>query len=137
MFLIFCIFYSKWILELAFMFKISARNLLGFYIHKHDIFLHLFRYSFRSTFKVLSFQQKGCTHCTRLMLITLKLIFLFLMELFPLMFLINYYLFLRASKVLLVVKNSPTNVGDTRDTGLIPGSRRFPGGGHGNPLQYS
>ena len=59
------------------------------------------------------------------------------MELFPFTFLINYYLFLRASKVLLVVKNSPTNVGDTRDTGLIPGSRRFPGGGHGNPLQYS
>ena len=26
---------------------------------------------------------------------------------------------------------------DTGDTGLIPGSRRSPGGGHGNPLQYS
>ena len=24
-----------------------------------------------------------------------------------------------------------------RDTGLIPGSGRSPGGGHGNPLQYS
>ena len=24
-----------------------------------------------------------------------------------------------------------------RDLGLIPGSGRFPGGGHGNPLQYS
>ena len=23
------------------------------------------------------------------------------------------------------------------DLGLIPGLRRFPGGGHGNPLQYS
>ena len=23
------------------------------------------------------------------------------------------------------------------DLGLIPGFRRFPGGGHGNPLQYS
>ena len=23
-----------------------------------------------------------------------------------------------------------------RDMGLIPGSGRFPGGGHGNPLQY-
>ena len=26
---------------------------------------------------------------------------------------------------------------DVRDTGLIPGSGRFPGGGQGNPLQYS
>ena len=24
-----------------------------------------------------------------------------------------------------------------RDTGLVPGWRRCPGGGHGNPLQYS
>ena len=27
--------------------------------------------------------------------------------------------------------------GDVRDSGLIPGSGRPPGGGHGNPLQYS
>ena len=59
------------------------------------------------------------------------------MELFPFTFLINCYLFLRASQVLLVVKNSPTNLGDTRDTGLLPGSGRCPGGGHGNPLQCS
>ena len=26
---------------------------------------------------------------------------------------------------------------DIRDAGLIPGSGRCPGGGHGNPLQYS
>ena len=31
----------------------------------------------------------------------------------------------------------PANAGDVRDTGLIPGSRRSTGGGHGNPLQYS
>ena len=31
----------------------------------------------------------------------------------------------------------PANAGDVRDVGLIPGSGRFPGGGHGNPLQYS
>ena len=36
-----------------------------------------------------------------------------------------------------VLQNLPANVGDVRDTGLIPGSGRFPGGGHGNPLQYS
>ena len=28
------------------------------------------------------------------------------------------------------------NAGDIRDVGLIPGSGRSPGGGHGNPLQY-
>ena len=38
--------------------------------------------------------------------------------------------------MMLVVKNPPANVGDTRDTGLIPGSERSAGGGHGNPLQY-
>ena len=44
---------------------------------------------------------------------------------------------LRASQVVLVVKNTPDNVGDIRDTGSIPGSGRFPGGGHSNPLQHS
>ena len=29
------------------------------------------------------------------------------------------------------------NLGDTGDVGSIPGSGRSPGGGHGNPLQYS
>ena len=36
-----------------------------------------------------------------------------------------------------MVKNPPANVGDIRDLGLIPGSRRCPGEGNGNPLQYS
>ena len=36
-----------------------------------------------------------------------------------------------------MVKNPPANAGDLRDAGLIPGSRRSPEGGHGNPLQYS
>ena len=55
--------------------------------------------------------------------------------------------FHRASQVVLVVKNlpdnegdirykgSPDNEGDIRYKGSIPGS--FPGGGHGNALQYS
>ena len=34
----------------------------------------------------------------------------------------------------LVVKNPPANVGDT---GSIPGLERAPGGGNGNPFQYS
>ena len=42
-----------------------------------------------------------------------------------------------ASQVALVIKNSPTKAGDVTNTGLIPGSRRCPGGGHGNPLKYS
>ena len=36
-----------------------------------------------------------------------------------------------------VVMNPPANAGDVRDTGSAPGLGRFPGGGHGNPLQYS
>ena len=42
-----------------------------------------------------------------------------------------------ASQVALVVKNSPANAGDIRDTGFIPGLGRSSGGGKGNPLQYS
>ena len=34
-------------------------------------------------------------------------------------------------------QNSPTNAGDIRDVGWIPGLGRSPGGGYGNPLQYS
>ena len=37
----------------------------------------------------------------------------------------------------LVVKNPPSKPGDVRDAGLIPGLGRSPGGGPGNPLQYS
>ena len=36
-----------------------------------------------------------------------------------------------------VVKESACSAGDTEDAGSIPGSARSPGGGHGNPLQYS
>jgi len=39
--------------------------------------------------------------------------------------------------VVLVVKNPPANVGDTRGMGWIPGSGRSPGKGHGKLLQYS
>ena len=38
---------------------------------------------------------------------------------------------------MLVVKNTPDNAGDIKDAGLIPGSGKSPGGGYGNPLQYS
>ena len=37
----------------------------------------------------------------------------------------------------LVVKDPPANEGDIRDAGSISGMGRSPGGGLGNPLQYS
>ena len=36
-----------------------------------------------------------------------------------------------------MIKNPPANAADIRDSGLIFGSGRSPGGWHGNPLQYS
>ena len=42
-----------------------------------------------------------------------------------------------ASQVTLVVENPPASAGDIRDTGLIPGSGRSPGGGHDHQLQHS
>ena len=41
------------------------------------------------------------------------------------------------SKMMPVIKKPSANAGDVRDMGLIPGSGRSPGGGHGNPLQCS
>ena len=42
----------------------------------------------------------------------------------------------RVIKLVPVVKNPPDNAGDGGDAGLIFGSGRSPGGGHGNPIQY-
>ena len=36
-----------------------------------------------------------------------------------------------------MVKNPPATAGGIKDMGSIPGSARSPGGGHGNPHQYS
>ena len=36
-----------------------------------------------------------------------------------------------------VVKNLPDKEGDAGDSGSIPGLGKSPGGGYGNPLQYS
>ena len=36
-----------------------------------------------------------------------------------------------------MAKNLPVNAGDIRDVDSIPGSRRSPEGGHGNPHHYS
>ena len=44
-----------------------------------------------------------------------------------------------ASQVVSVVKNLPANTGDVKrsNPGLDPWVEKIPGGGHGNPLQYS
>ena len=42
-----------------------------------------------------------------------------------------------ASQVVLVVKDLLASAEDLRDLGSVPGWRRFPGEGHGNPLHYS
>ena len=44
---------------------------------------------------------------------------------------------LLTSQVALVVRNPPANTGDVRDTGLMPGTGRYPGEENGIPLQYS
>ena len=41
------------------------------------------------------------------------------------------------SQAALAVKNPPANARVIRDKSLIPGPGRSPGGGNGNPLQYS
>ena len=42
-----------------------------------------------------------------------------------------------ASQVALAVKNPPASAGDARGVGSVPEWGRCPGGGNGNPLQYS
>ena len=44
---------------------------------------------------------------------------------------------LLTSQVAPVVKNPPANAGDTRDNDSVAGLGRSPGGGNGNPPQYS
>ena len=47
------------------------------------------------------------------------------------------YMLMGATQVVLVIKKLPANAGDVRDLGSTPGMGRSPGGGSGNPLQYS
>ena len=46
-------------------------------------------------------------------------------------------MFTTTSQVVQVVKNPRAHAGDIRDAVSIPGSRRSPGKGNGNPLEYS
>ena len=36
-----------------------------------------------------------------------------------------------------MVKSSPAKAGNAGDAGSVPGQGRSPGGGNGNPIQYS
>ena len=57
---------------------------------------------------------------------------------------VKYYSAIKRNEVLIsatmgfpggsVVKNPPTNAGDTEEAGLMPGWGRSPGKGNGNPL---
>ena len=47
------------------------------------------------------------------------------------------YVYIWASLLAPLVKNPPAKAEDVRDVSSIPGLGRSPGGGHGNPLQYS
>ena len=47
------------------------------------------------------------------------------------------FVFSWASQVVQAVKNPPAKAGESGDVGLIPRSGRSPGGGLGNPFQYS
>ena len=44
---------------------------------------------------------------------------------------------MRTSQVALMGKNLHDNARDIREVSSIPGLGKSPGGGHGNPLQYS
>ena len=50
---------------------------------------------------------------------------------------LTYRCLVRASHVVLVVKNLTASAGDVRVMDLIPGLGKFPGGTHGYPFQYS
>ena len=56
---------------------------------------------------------------------------------FALYFCNNSVQFSKAEGMAQWVKSPPANAGDAGDEGSIPGSGGCPGGGNGNPLQYS
>ena len=73
--------------------------------------------------------QRNTEKCFPFLVVSLVFFFLFCFVLF---FNCSIVDFLRASQVVLVVKNLPANAGDKRDLGLIPGSGRSPEEGHHN-----
>ena len=53
------------------------------------------------------------------------------------MYIFNYLCTYKGFPDGIVIKNPPAHAGDPRDAGSIPELGRSPGGGRGNPLQYS
>ena len=53
------------------------------------------------------------------------------------MYLVSWCVTARALAGDSVVKNLPATAEDAGDAALVPGLGQSPGGGHGNPLQYS
>ena len=51
-------------------------------------------------------------------------------------FLYSSHICTYTSDVALAVNNLPASAGDTRDTSLVSGSGKSPGGGNDNPFQY-
>ena len=66
-----------------------------------------------------------------------KKMWLFFMEGMNLRHICIRDLYIRGMPSGAVVKNPPSNTGDTRDAIVIPESGRSPGGGNGNPFQHS
>ena len=91
-----------------------------FYRKKNIYLYHIFIMYFRGILKVISLCYKSFS--------ILIWVFLINPDLQWIEVLIGW-----ASQVL---QNQPANAGDW-DTGVIPESGQSPGGGHGNPLQYS
>ena len=82
--------------------------------------------------KMLPFQPVNCW-CLWIFLWNIVIsafIFLILMSVFAFYFILRYNIHtIRASQVVLVVKNPPANIGDMRDVASILGSGRSPWGG--------
>ena len=62
---------------------------------------------------------------------------LFIMIIYPFLFIVFINKYLSLLPQWLSIKESAGNAGDAGDSGSILGSGRSPGGGNGNPLQYS
>ena len=67
-------------------------------------------------------------------------LYLYGFQIFPSIYRLPFHFvdyFLRVSQVALVVKKLSASAEDGREVSSVHGLGRFPGGGHGNPLQYS
>ena len=66
-----------------------------------------------------------------------SIMILFIMIIYPFLFIVFINKYLSLLPQWLSIKESAGNAGDAGDSGSVLGSGRSPGGGNGNPLQYS